>query len=298
MAVIAALALAALCAGRAPACAQIVAIVNGEPITVTDIAQRSHLVQLSTHKMPTRQEALDELIDDKLKVQFSKRYITEVPKREIENTYATIARRAGMTTKQFGEALTKGGVSVEALKARIHADFVWTQILRGKYQGSLQVGEKDVMAALQSKNKQEGVGYEYVLRPILLLVPKGSPPNAFEARKREAEGLRTRFESCDEGTRLATAMPDVVVRETIRRQSADLPAPQREVLNNTPIGHLTPPDTTMSGIELFAVCGKQTTTADTPTLRETRDEIYSERYQALSKKFLKELRAQALIEYR
>ena len=41
----------------------IVVIVNGEPITALDIEQRSKLTELSTHKTPTRQEVLDELIN-------------------------------------------------------------------------------------------------------------------------------------------------------------------------------------------------------------------------------------------
>jgi len=41
---------------------QVVVIVNGEPITALDIEQRSKLTQLSTHKAPSRQEIIDELI--------------------------------------------------------------------------------------------------------------------------------------------------------------------------------------------------------------------------------------------
>ena len=84
---------------RRPRTRQIVAIVSGEPITEVDIAQRTRLIELSTQKKPPRQEVLDELIDDKLKVQLSKRYIAEVPKREIETAYANIARRAGMSRR-------------------------------------------------------------------------------------------------------------------------------------------------------------------------------------------------------
>src|ERR1041385_1628543 len=126
--------------GALPAHAQVVAIVSGEPITEVDIAQRSRLIELSTQKKPPRQEVLDELIDDKLKIQLSKRYIAEVPKREIENAYAGIARRAGMTVAQFAKMTAASGITPEALKARIHADYVWSQIVRGKFQGSLQVG--------------------------------------------------------------------------------------------------------------------------------------------------------------
>jgi len=102
---LATLALAAMLASVLPARAQVVAIVNGEPITEVDIQQRTRLDELSTQKKPARQEVLDELIDDKLKVQLSKRYIAEVPKREIETAYANMARRVGMTPAQFGKMI-------------------------------------------------------------------------------------------------------------------------------------------------------------------------------------------------
>jgi peptidyl-prolyl cis-trans isomerase SurA len=293
-----------LLAAPSPAAAQIAALINGEPITVVDIAQRTRLIQLSTQKTPSRQEVLDELIDDKLKVNLSKRYIADVPKREIESSYASIARRTGATAAQFTQMLKQQGLSADTLKARIHADFVWQQIIRGKFQGSLQVGEKEVEVKLQGANKSDSktdntAGFEYRLQPVLLLVPKGAAPPVIEARKREADGLRARFQSCDEGLRVARTLQDVAVRDVITRASADVPQKQRELLNETPIGHLTPPDVTFQGVEMFAVCGKTPASGgETPAKREAREAIYQERFQAASKKFLKELRAQALIEIR
>ena len=299
MAALAAAAVILLATQPAARAQVIVAVVGGEPITAVDIAQRTKLIQLSTQKIPPRQEVLDELIDDKLKVQLSKRYIAEVPKREIENAYASIARRTGMTSAQFTKMIESSGISAEALKSRLHADYVWGQIVRGKFQGSLQVGEKDVEVKLLSSHKDMPEGLEYRLRPVLFLVPKGSASTAFEARKRDAEALRGRFTSCDEGVRIAMTLPDVVVREQIARQAADLAQQQRDILNNTPIGRLTPPDITPQGVEVFAVCGKAPAAgADSPARRQVRDEMFNERYQALSKKFLKELRSQALIEYK
>jgi peptidyl-prolyl cis-trans isomerase SurA len=293
-----ALAVAATLVSILPAQAQVVAIVGGEPITEVDIQQRTRLIELSTQKKPPRQEALDDLIDDKLKVQLSKRYIAEVPKRDIESAFANMARRAGMTPQQFAKSTSSQGVSPEALKTRIHADFVWSQIVRGKFQGSLQVGDKEIEVKMQGTTSQDPVNYEYKLRPVLFLVPRGAAPTAFEARKKDAEALRARFQSCEESLRSAMALPDVAVRETITRQSADLGEAQRKVLNDTPIGRLTPPDFTPQGVEVFAVCSKNVAKGDTPAKRKVRDEMYNERYQAASKKFLKELRNQALIEYK
>lgn len=292
-------AIGALLLAAQPAQAQIVAMVNGEAITTLDMAQRTKLVQVSTQKTPTRQQVLDELIDDKLKVHLAKRYISEVPKREIEGAFANIARRAGMSVDQFTKMVTASGVSVESLKARIHADFVWAQIIRGKFRSSLQVGDHEVEVKLQGKDDVVPTDYEYSLRPILLLVPRGSGATVMEARKRDADNLRSRFQGCSEGLRLAMSMPDVAVRETIRRVASDLGQTQREALNNTPIGKLTPPDITMQGVELFAVCDKKETKGgESPAKRAAREAMYSERYEALAKKYLKELRSQALIEIR
>jgi peptidyl-prolyl cis-trans isomerase SurA len=291
---------AALVAGHDGARAQVAAVVNGEPITQLDIQQRTRLMQLSGQKVPSRQQVLDDLIDDKLKVHLAKRYIGEVPKREIDGNIATMARRSGMNAAQFEKALSQAGISVDALRARIHADFMWSQIIRGKFKSSLQVGEKEVMVKLQGDAKGDSsTGFDYTLRPILFLVPRGSAPGTYETRKREAENLRARFTSCNEGLRIAMTLPDVAVRDPITRQSIDLAQAQRDVLNNTPVGRLTPPDQTSQGIEVFAICGKKPVVGgDTPREREVRDAMFQERYQALSKKYLKELRAQALIEIR
>jgi peptidyl-prolyl cis-trans isomerase SurA len=95
------------------------------------------------------------------------------------------------------------------------------------------------------------------------------------------------------------ALPDVAVREAIVRQSTDLPQQQRDVLNNTPVGRLTPPDVSMQGVELFAVCNKtEAKGGETVAKREARESVYQERFQAISKKYLRELRSQALIEIR
>jgi peptidyl-prolyl cis-trans isomerase SurA len=204
-----------------------------------------------------------------------------------------------MSPDQFGKMIGQAGISVDALKARIQADYMWGQIIRGKFKSSLQIGEKEVAVKLGDNKGDAAAGFDYSLRPILFLVPRGAAPGAYEARKKEAESLRGRFQSCNEGLRQAMTLPDVVVREAMTRQSTDLPQQQRDLLNNTPVGKLTPPDVTSQGVEVFAVCRKTPAVGgDSPREREVRDNMYQERYQALSKKYLKELRAQALIEIR
>jgi peptidyl-prolyl cis-trans isomerase SurA len=277
---------------------QVVVIVNGDPITALDIEQRTKLTQLSTHKTPTRQEVLDELINERLKVREAKKWGLEVPSSEVDNAYASMAKRMQMTPAQLTEQLAKSGVNAATLKARIKADITWPQLVRGRYQSSLQIGDKDILTAMESK-ANDTVGYDYTLRPILFVVPTGSPDTFIEGRKREAEGLRGRFQGCEEGIAFARALKDVAVREQITRSSADIPPEQRKVLEGVEVGRLTPPEVTKFGIEMFAICAKKESAADnTPGRRQARESIMAERYEQRSKLYLQEIRRGAMLEYK
>jgi peptidyl-prolyl cis-trans isomerase SurA len=298
--VAAALALALATAGLPrPALAQQVAvIVNGAPITTYDIEQRTKFNPLSTHKTPDRQAVIEELIDEKLKVQVGDRYKLEISDGDVDNAYANMAKRMRLTAEQLTGALNHAGVDARTLKARIRADIAWQQIVRGKFSSSLQIRDKDVNAKLASANKDEKkeVGYEYVLRPVLLIVPPGSAEPVIDARKREAEALRVRFESCESGLKFASALRDVAVRDQIIKSSADLPPAMRKILDDVAVGKLTSPDVTPQGIQMFALCAKRENQVDSAATKEARDEMFAEQFKAKSKRYLEELRRGSMIE--
>jgi len=113
-------------------------VVNGEVITDYDIDQRTRFQTLSTHKTPSRQDVIEELIEEKLKVQISRRYKIDITDSEVESIYADMAKRTHLTPDQLTQTLTQGGVDPKTLKARIRADTAWQYIIRGKFQSSLQ----------------------------------------------------------------------------------------------------------------------------------------------------------------
>jgi len=278
----------------------VVVFVNGEPITAIDVEQRMKFIQLSTQKTPPRQDVIEELINDKLKVREAKRWGIEVPDSEIDSQFTSMAGRLRRTTDQLAQELTKAGASAGTLKAQIRANLAWQQLVRGRYQSSLQLSEKDIQSALEAKkpDDKDDVAFDYVMRPILLLVPPGSPPTVFEGRRKEAEALRGRFRSCEEGIGIARSLRDVAVRDRVIRTSADLPEPLRKVLDSIPIGHLTAPEITRLGVEMFAICAKQESKADSPGKRQARDAIYAERFEQQSTRYLQRLRREALIDRR
>jgi peptidyl-prolyl cis-trans isomerase SurA len=285
-----------------PLHAQTVAVmVNGEPITNYDIDQRSKLNFLTTHKPAVRQQVIDELIDEKVKIKEGKKFGVDPTASDIDQSFAAMSSRMRTTPEALAKSLEGQGVRSETLKARMKAEMVWTSLIRGRYKESLQVGEKDVAAAVQVKggeDKKEAESFEYQMRPIVLIVPRGSAQSATEARVKEAEALRGRVQTCDEANAFFKSMQNAAIRETVTKTSADIPPVLREVLDKTTIGHLTAPEVTKQGVEMVALCGRKPTTVDTPMKKEIREKMYAEKYEAKSKSYLQEVRKAAMIEYR
>jgi len=285
-----------------PSHAQTVAVmVNGEPITDFDIAQRIKLDFLTMHKQPNRQDVVNELIDEKVKIREAKKYGVDPGASDIEQAYAQMASRMRISPDQLSKSLESQGIRPDTLKSRIKADMVWTSLVRGRYKERLQVGESDVAAAAKSEGgdgTQQADAFEYRMQPVVLIVPKGASPSAMESRQKEAQTLRAKVQTCDEANAYFKSMPNAAIRDTVVKTSADIPAVLRKVLDDTPIGHLTPPEITKQGVEMVALCGRKPTTIDTPKKKEIRDKLYAQKYETTSKSYLQEIRREAMIEYR
>jgi len=289
-----------LVAAPAPVNAQVVVIANGSPITELDIQQRSKLIAASSHKTPSRQEVINELIDDRLKIAKAKTYGMEITDAEVDQAFQNLAQRQHMTPEQFAQMVERSGISPTAIKARMRAELTWGQLVRGKFASSLQVAETDVANALLARNETDGktVGHIYTLYPVTVVVARGASDSTMATKRSTAESLRSRFVSCKEGLAFARALRDVAVREPLRRSSADLAPQLRDLLDNMEIGRLTPPEATPQGLQMFALCEKKESTTESSVKREVREELYSKRFEAEAKKFMDEIRKQAMIEYK
>jgi peptidyl-prolyl cis-trans isomerase SurA len=104
------------------------AVADSEPITELEIQQRSRLTEQSTRKTPAREEVIDELRKEKLKVQEAREFGVEVSDSEVDQAYANMASRMLLTSEQLTGQLARSGINADTVKHRIRADMAW-----GKY---------------------------------------------------------------------------------------------------------------------------------------------------------------------
>jgi peptidyl-prolyl cis-trans isomerase SurA len=279
---------------------QVVVLVNGTPITDLDIAHREKFLEMSNHKKPSRQEAINSLVDETLELKEAARYGLEVTDAEVQQAFDNVAENMGADSQKLTQILANAGASADTLKHRLKAQYAWTTLVRGRYKVSLEIADKDVEAELQlhQPEEQHQTGYEYTLRPIVLIVRRGAPDSAYEARKRDADALRGRFANCADGIPFARGLAEVAVRDPVIKSSADLSPPLRKILDGVEVGHLTPPEQTPEGIQMFAICTKKEAKTESAGLKEVRDKLFEKKFGAKANRYLADLRRQAMIEYK
>jgi peptidyl-prolyl cis-trans isomerase SurA len=154
----------ALILSGSPSHAQTVAVmVNGEPITNYDIDQRSKLITLSTHKPADRQQVINELIDEKVKLKEGKKFAIDPSAADIDQSYTAMSARMRISAEQLTKSLESQGIRPDTLKARMKAEMVWSNLVRGRFKESLQIGEKDVEHAVQNTGEEKAAtqSFEY-----------------------------------------------------------------------------------------------------------------------------------------
>ncbi len=198
----------------APAHAQVVLIVNGDPITNFDIEQRGKLVQLTLHRTAPREELINDLINDKIKISVGKRFRLDITDADVDKQFAEMGGRMRMTQQPVRAGADPGrcrpGNHEGAHQGR---DFLGDH-RAGQVPGAV-AGQRKGRAAGDGEQRQKGgadkdgkdgddaakarSASSTLCDRSCSWSDVAPAKDVIEARKKEAEALRARFESCDIG---------------------------------------------------------------------------------------------------
>lgn len=275
-------------------------LVNDQPITTYDVSNRARFLQLTTRGRAGEKQAVEELIDERLKLQEARRRNVTIPDSAVEEAFAGMASRAQLTPAQLQQALTQEGVNPDTLRSRIRAELAWAEVVRARFRTTVRITEQDVANALAGRQdaQQASALQEYDVQPIIFVVPEKASDALVAQRKREADAFRSRFASCDRTLEQAKGLRDVVVRPTVRRDESQIDDTTRDVLAKTAVGSTTPVEKIEEGFQVLAVCAKRALEGRTTESEEVRTELLNERGQLMARRYMRDLRSDAVIEYR
>ena len=213
---------------RAEAASSIAVVVNGEPITTYQIRQRAAFLK--------------------------RRQRVSIPDEAVNAAYANFAKGNKLTEAQLGQVLSRAGFSSDGFKDYIRVQMGWGQAVQKRVRSTERLSEQDVVQRMLAEGGKKPTTTEYTLQQVIFVIPDGQRGALLGNRKREAEAMRARFQSCESTYQVAGGLRDVTVRDLGRVAQPELPGMWKDAVMQTSPGRTTPAKETERGVEFIAVC--------------------------------------------
>lgn len=268
----------------------VIASVNDDPITNVDLDQHEKILRV-LKRPATREAAMEDVIETRLKlIEISKFHINPADS-DIGWGLSITARDLKMEPQQLLATLQRAGVTEDQWKQKWKAEAGWMMYVRALNR-ALEVSETDVRGELAREGK--GRSTEYTVQQVIMVVPASAGAAGLQAKMTQAQALRGRYADCATGNELARNMTDTVVRDPMVRSASSLSPELRKVLDNTQVGHLTPPSRGATGIEMLAVC-KKLDRQDATAEENVRNDLLARKLTSEAADRYREVRAKAII---
>ena len=246
-----------------------------------------------------RKEAQEELIEERLKLQEAKRVGIDISDDEVKRVMKGIAERNKMTEEQFTQQVKGSGVEIATMRDRMKAQFAWREVVRKRGQMLISINDRDVERMLSSSANEAGEDtIELQVQRITLLTPAPMDQTAMARRYAEADALRRKFGGCNSMPGLAKEASEAKYEDLKYIKPSTVPEPTRSMLLSAKDGDMLPPATAASGVEIYAVCARRPIKTDEKTREKAMEELAAKEFEALAKRYLRDLRQDAHIEFR
>jgi peptidyl-prolyl cis-trans isomerase SurA len=246
-----------------------------------------------------RKEAKEELIDERLKIQAAKKLGIEVTDADLNTILKSLAERNKMTNEQFAQHMKGMGVDVTTLSERFRAQKAWRDLIAKRYAAQVSVTQRDVDRMISSSAIESGDDTtELQLQKITLALPSQIDQAALIKRYSEAEVLRRKFRNCTTMADLAKSVSEARFTDMKFVKPAAIPEPTRTMLLGAKEGDMLPPATTVSGVEVYALCGRRAVAGNEAARTKALQELQSKELDVLARRHMRNLRQEADIEHR
>ena len=242
-----------------PSVVKATAIVNGEVITQTDVAQRLMLLAIADGgQLPAdqvealRQQVLRNLIDEVLQIQAAKRAEITVTDKDIDKTLVRVAGNVKMTPAQLTDFLEGHGSSIRTLRRQIEGEIAWRRLQQQKIENSVAVGDEEVKAVIERLNASKGAE-EYKVGEIFLSASPSQMPQAMANANRIIEQLRQGASFAGYARQYSEASTAAVGGDLGWVRPAQLPDQLATVLRTMQPGQVSTPIQVPGGVSIIAV---------------------------------------------
>lgn len=191
----------------------IVAVVNEDVITRTELDQRlamikDQLAQRDVSLPPEdvlQRQVLDRLLLERLQLQLAERSGIRVDDERVNQVIANIARENQLSPQQFRAVLQRDGFSFTEFRENIRNEIIIAQLRQRQVENRIDVTDQEIDNQLETLRNSQELDQEYRLGHILVAVPEAATPDEIAAAREKAEQLIGQLQEGADFARTAVA---------------------------------------------------------------------------------------------
>jgi peptidyl-prolyl cis-trans isomerase SurA len=176
---------------------RVVAVVNQEPITLSEVEKRipplkeevktEDRLEKQERRQAVYRQVLEKLIEEKLIDQEVKKSGVKISSKDIEATVEQIKRRNSATQEDLEKALATEGLTLEAYKKQIEKSLQRQKLINWSVKVDEKAGEKELREFYQKNISRYRTNETYRPGQILFVIPKGATPEEIREIRRKCQ---------------------------------------------------------------------------------------------------------------
>jgi peptidyl-prolyl cis-trans isomerase SurA len=195
---------------------RIVAVVNKEVVTLSELNERARYVERQLRRQGTplperavlERQILERLILEKAQLQLARESGLRVDEVQLDRAVERIAQNNNLSLAAFRQALERDGVEFDRFREEVRQQILLTRLREREVEERIEVSETEIDLYLE-ENKTAGKGRnEYNLSHILVRLPDQASPERIDQARAKAEKARAEALAGGDFARLAASYSD------------------------------------------------------------------------------------------
>lgn len=285
----------------------IVAVVNKNVITASDVRARMDLIAVSSGLKPSKElddklrpQIVDMLIDEQLRSQEADRLTLKIEPKEIDSGFEQIAKQNNIAPDVFKKALQERGININTMRDQIKAQMAWNKVIQKRIRPKIQISDADIDSELD--RLKENIGKDQ-FNVSEIYLPVNDPKKMNDAKNfasKLAEQLKAEPDAFPKAARQFSQSPGANQGKSIGWVMAGvLPKEVDAVLPTMEKGNISTPIETQTGLYIIKLNDKRQLAADNlPSRDDITEKLGMERMDRAQRRYYQDLRSQAFIEKR
>jgi peptidyl-prolyl cis-trans isomerase SurA len=248
----------------------IVALVNSEPITNTEVQKRvDRMLQENSdpqiQNMPRDQlvrQVLDQMINERAQLQLAKEDGVRVDEAAIEQGVALVARQNNLSVPELEQRITQAGLSKDEFRDNVRRQLLLTRLREQELQSKVSVSDAEVDQYLRDQRANTAGAGSLNLAQILVAVPEKASAAQVAALQKRAQELADRARKGEDFAQLAKEYSDAPGAKSDGgafglRPADRYPSLFTEATQSTPVGGVAGPLRSGAGFHVLKVLDRQ-----------------------------------------